>query len=237
MKWRPRLVVLVTVGWWGSGSGCSNLTETGGIAGLELRIPRPAVVEVDQTITLHAKALDARGDSIPAHILWLTPDASVTLTPDGQLTGKTGGASARVQAQAGSVVSDFVQFTVNYKADTLQLVGDSVLTVLTGTDVSAPLLASVRTINPPQGLSDRPLVYTITAPTFTSPAARTVELSGGVLALTAITGADGTPASSVTVNRVIGRPAPDSAIVVVSAATATGAAVPGSGQRFIIRFQ
>jgi hypothetical protein len=41
----------------------------------------------------------------------------------------------------------------------------------------------------------------------------------------------------VTVNRVSGRTAPDSAIVTVSATTATGSVVPGSGQRFIVRFQ
>jgi len=226
VKWKPHLVVLVTVGWWSS--SCSNLTDPSGIVGLELRIPRPAVVEVDQTITLHAVALDAHGDSTPAQITWLTPDNSITLTADGKLTGKTGGASARVQAKAGALVSDFVQFTVAYKADTLQIVGDSVLTVLANTDAS---------INPPQGLSGRPLAYTITAPTFTGSAARTVELTGGALSLAATTGADGTPATPVAVSRVTGRTAPDSAIVTVSAATATGAVIPGSGQRFIVRFQ
>jgi hypothetical protein len=45
------------------------------------------------------------------------------------------------------------------------------------------------------------------------------------------------PATAVTVSRVAGQPSPDSAIVSVAAATATGATVPGTGQRFIIRFQ
>jgi hypothetical protein len=77
----------------------------------------------------------------------------------------------------------------------------------------------------------------MTAPIFPDPTQRTVELTGGVLTLAATTGADGTPETPVLVSRVAGRTAPDSAIVTVSAATATGAIVPGSGQRFIIHFQ
>ncbi len=52
-----------------------------------------------------------------------------------------------------------------------------------------------------------------------------------------MTGADGTPSPPVTLDRVAGQTAPDSAIVTVAATTATGAAVPGSGQRFIVHFQ
>jgi len=58
-----------------------------------------------------------------------------------------------------------------------------------------------------------------------------------VLSLAATTGTDGSPATAVTLNRVTGQSSPDSAIVTVAAATATGAIVPGSGQRFIVRFQ
>jgi hypothetical protein len=64
-----------------------------------------------------------------------------------------------------------------------------------------------------------------------------VELPGGVLTLDAVTGLDGSPSSPVTLNRVTGVTSPDSAIVTVGALTASGATVPGSGQRFIVRFQ
>ncbi|HEY6948611.1 MAG TPA: hypothetical protein VI297_07335, partial [Gemmatimonadales bacterium] len=100
MRWRPLVPALAGV------LGCSNLTEAGGVSGLEIRVPRPAAVEVGQTIQLAARALDRQGDSVGAAVTWLTPDTTVTLTTDGLLTGRTGGQSARVQAQAGTIVSD-----------------------------------------------------------------------------------------------------------------------------------
>jgi hypothetical protein len=192
---------------------------------------------VGQTIQLSARALDRQGDSVGAAVSWLTPDTTVTLTPTGLLTGRTGATTARVQAAAGTIVSDFVVFSVNPRPDTLQLTGDSILTVAAGVAASTPLLASLRSFAPAGPLSGRLITYTITAPVFSDPAQRTVELPGGVLSLDATTGGDGAPATPVTANRVTGQPSPDSAIVTVAAVTATGAAVPGSGQRFIIRFQ
>jgi hypothetical protein len=218
-------------------AGCSNLTEENGVAGLELRVPRPPVVEVGQTIQLSARALDLQGDSVAATIVWITPDTTVILTPTGQMTGRTGGTTARVQAHVGSIVSDFVTFTVNPAPDTLKLVGDSVLTVAPGVTASAPLLASLQSFVPAQALEGDVITFRIVEPVFADPTLRTVELPGGVLTLDATTGLDGTPTPSVTVNRVTGRASPDSAIVTASALTAAGATVPGSGQRFIVRFQ
>jgi hypothetical protein len=134
-------------------------------------------------------------------------------------------------------VSDFVTFTVNPRPDTLALTGDSILTVASGVGISAPLFASIRSFAPAEPLSGEVITYTVTAPVFPDATQRTVELPGGVLSLAAITGADGTPATPVTLNRVTGQSSPDSAIVTVSAVTAAGATVPGSGQRFIVRFQ
>lgn len=218
-------------------AGCSNLTEAGGIAGLEVRVPRPPVVEVGQTIQLSARALDRQGDSVGAAITWLTPDTTVILTSTGLLTGRTGGTTARVQAQVDSLVSDFVTFTVNPRPDTLKIVGDSIFVVAAGVVSSAPLVASLQSLVPPMALSGDVITYSIVAPVFADPSQRTVELPGGVLTLDAVTGLDGSPLSPVTVNRVTGVTSPDSAIVTVRALTASGATVPGSGQRFIVRFQ
>jgi hypothetical protein len=219
-------------------AGCSNLsTNESGIAGLEIRVPRPAAVEVGQTIQLHARALDEQGDSIAATVRWITPDTTITLTPDGKLTGRTGGSTAQVQAQSANIVSDFVSFTVNARPDTIVITGDSVLVVAAGAAGSTPLLASLRSFDPAGPLSGRTVLYRIVDPVFPDPAQRTVELPGRVLAVNAQTGADGTPATAVTVNRISGRTAPDSVIATVSATTATGLVVAGSGQRFIVRFQ
>lgn len=230
MRCGPLLVAVAAL------AGCSNLTEQGGVAGLEIRVPRPATVEVGQTIQLSARALDRQGDSVAAAVTWLTPDTTVTITPDGRLTGRTSG-TARVQAGVGTIVSDFVTFTVNPRPDTLALSADSILTVAPGVGSSAPLVASIRSFAPAEPLSGEVITYTVTVPVFADPTQRTVELPGGLLILAAITGADGNPATPVTLNRVTGQPSPDSAVVTVAAVTAAGTAVPGSGQRFIIHFQ
>jgi hypothetical protein len=217
--------------------GCSNLTDEGGIAGLEVQLPDPLEVEVGQTISLEGRALDASGNPADVAVTWLTPDTTIVVSAEGQLTGRTGGSTGRVQAQAGALTSDFFTFTVRPRPDTLVLSPDSVLTVTADAAVSAPLVAILRSFAPDQPVSGASIVYTVIDPAFADPAARTVELLGGVLTLTAITGTDGTPATPVTVARVAGRTAPAAAIVTVSAVTATGTPVAGSGQQFRIQFQ
>ena len=180
------------------------------------------------------RALDASGAPVDVPITWLTPDTTIIVSADGQVTGRTGGSTGRVQAQAGALASDFFSFTVRPRPDTLVLSPDSVLTVAADAPTSAPLVATLRSFAPDQPLADATIVYTVTSPAFADPAARTVELPGGVLTLAATTGADGTPATPVTLARVAGRTAPAVAVVTVSAVTATGAPVAGrdSGSRF-----
>ncbi len=217
--------------------GCSNLTDEGGIAGLEVQLPDPLEVEVRQTILLEGRALDASGNPVDVPVTWLTPDTTITVSAGGQVTGRTGGATGRVQAQAGALASDFFTFTVRPRPDTLVLSPDSVLIVTADAAISAPLVATLRSFAPDQPVSGARIVYTVTTPAFADPANRTVELSGGVLTLTATTGTDGSPVTPVAVARVTGRTAPPEAIVTVSASTATGASVAGSGQQFRVQFQ
>lgn len=217
--------------------GCSGLTGEGGVAGLEIEVPRPPEVEVGQTITLTARALDESGNIVDVPVTWRTPDTTIVVSSDGQVTGRTGGTTGRVQAQVGALASDFVTFVVRPRPDTLVLSPDSVLTVAAGTPASAALVATLRSFAPDQPLADGTIVYTVTSPEFADPAVRTIELNGGVLSLAAVTGSDGAPSTPVTLARVAGQTAPATAVVVVSAVTATGAAVPGSGQRFRVQFQ
>jgi hypothetical protein len=217
--------------------GCSGLSEEGGVAGLEIVVPRPASLEVGQTITLTARALDASGNQVDAPIVWRTPDTTLIVTPEGQITGRTGGSTGRVQAQAGALASDFVIFTVRPRPDTLVLSADSVLTVAVDVAASAPLVATLRSFTPDQPVAGGTIVYTITSPVFADPLSRTVELNGGVLTLAALTGNDGAPATAVLISRVAGQTAPGEAVVTVSATTAAGTTVAGSGQRFRVQFQ
>ena len=77
------------------------------------------------------------------------------------------------------------------------------------------------------------MIYALTSP---DPAAGTptVLLQGNVVADTLPTGSDGNASTALVV--VAGTTPPDSAIVTVRAERTRGATVPGSGQRFIIRF-
>jgi hypothetical protein len=83
-------------------------------------------------------------------------------------------------------------------------------------------------------VATRPVIYAITSPA--PGTAPSVTLTGGAQTDTVNTGADGT-VTGMQVIRVPGRPPVDSAIVPVRAERTRGAPVPGSGQRFIIRFE
>lgn len=212
--------------------GCSGLTEgEAGVVALEVRVPSPPVLEIGETLQLSARPLDKNGDSVAATVIWRSPDPTVTVdSTTGLVTGVAAG-TARVQASVGSLSSDLVSLTVLTPADTLAIVGDSIFTLTGATLTTPPLVVSLqsRTAGP---LSDRPVIYEITTPTPDT----AVTLTGGVLSDTVQTGSDGTVSSEVlTLNPAKVRP--DSTIIQVRANRTHGEPVPGSGQRFIVRFQ
>lgn len=215
--------------------GCSELTEgAGGVVELEITSPSPQTIEVGETLQLSARALDKDGNAVSTSLSWRAADPTLAVDEaSGLATGVSPG-QGRVQVFSGTLGSPFVTFTVIAPADTLILVGDSIVTVGPGVASSTPLVTQLQSFNPPGNLIQRPVIYTITSPPDIGP--RTVELAGGVLVDTLTTGADGTVQSAV-LSRVAGVTAPDSAIVEVRAFRTRGSAVPGSGQRFIVRFQ
>jgi hypothetical protein len=214
--------------------GCSDLTEgAGGAVGLQILEPALKTLEIGETVQLSATALDKAGNAVNTPIDWRTPDGTLTVDATGAVTGVAQG-SGRVQAFSGSLASNLLTFTVIVRADTLVLVGDSVVTVPAGVTASAPLVVQLRSFSPDDPLADRPVIYAVTSPPDVGP--HTVELPGGVLTDTLNTAADGTVAT-VTLNRVNGTTQPDTAIVEIRASRTRGAAVPGSGQRFRVAFQ
>ncbi len=219
--------------------GCSTIAEEGGgVIALEITAPVSPTVEVGDTVTFAVRALDRNGDSVPASLTWRTPDTTLAVDgPTGRITGRVGGTTGRVQAILGSLVSNLITVSVLARADTLILVGQDTLRVAQGVTVSGPLSIRLESANPAGPLSGRPVIFEVVSPVFADPSARTVELTGGVLLDTITTGAGGTPASPVTLGRVAGVGSPDSALVEVRAFRARGTVpVPGSGQRFTVRF-
>jgi len=215
--------------------GCSDLTEgPGGVVGLEITTPASDTLEVGEALQLSARALDKDGNTVSVPISWRAAD--VTLMVDGG-TGLVSGVSpgpGRVQAFVGTLSSPLVSFTVIARADTLILVGDSVVTVAPTATASTPLVTRLESLSPAGPLASRPVVYAVTSPPDVGP--HSVELSGGVLVDTLLTGVDGTVQTAV-LSRVAGVPSPDTAIVEMRAFRTRGAPVPGSGQRFIVLFQ
>lgn len=214
--------------------GCSGLTEgEAGVVGIEVRVPGPDTVEVGESILLGARPLDKNGDSATTAVTWTSADPSATIDPvTGVLTGVTAG-TARVQAAVGTLASGFITFAVVPGADTLGVSADSSFTVPRGT-VPLPSLVTILVSSIAGPLPGRGVIYTITSP---DPAtiSPTVLLTGGVVSDTIPTGADGTAVATLVT--VTGATEPDSVVVEVRAVHTRGAVVPGSGQRFVVRFQ
>jgi hypothetical protein len=101
---------------------CSSLPDAGnGIVELQLFPPDSLFVYVGDSVKLRAVALDIHGDSVPAVIVWQTPDTAFvtldSLAGGWWMVGKAPG-SARVQATAGTLRSDnLLSFAV--RADTV----------------------------------------------------------------------------------------------------------------------
>ena len=225
MKGRLRLLAAAVL------LGCSGLDEgEAGVVGIEVRGSGPDTVEVGESIQLSARPLDKNGDSVAAAVTWLSADPTASIdAASGILTGVSVG-TARIQAAVGSLSSGLITFAVLAPADTLVLTGDSVVTADAG--LSPPLTTRLDNLVT-GGLAGRGVIYELTSP---DPAAgpTTVLLQGNVVRDTVPTGSDGS--ASTALLAVTGAIPPDSAIVTVRAERTRGAPVPGSGQRFIIRF-
>jgi hypothetical protein len=224
--WRRLLPVAVLL-------GCSGLDEgEAGVVAIEVRAPSSNIVEVGEAIQLTATPLDADGNPVSAPVSWRSPDNTVSVEEaTGIVTGVAPG-PARVQAAVGSLSSGLLSFNVIAPADTIVLVGDSVVVVPVEPGTSSSLSIVLQSFHPAGVLGSRPVIFEVTRPR-TEPL--TVTLSSGDLIDTLQTAADGTAGVSVT--RVAGAVVTDSVFVEVRASRTRGGPVPGSGQRFIVLFQ
>lgn len=218
---------------------CSNATESNGVIALEVLSPLNPAVEVSDTLHLTARALDRDGNEVAnAPVTWRTPDTTLAVdTQTGIVTGLVGPSTGRVQASTGTLNSNFLTITVRPRPDTLVIVGPDTLRISTGVATSPDLVARIDTYSGIDTLpvSGAAMIYEIIEPIFANPSNRTVELPGGVVVDTVTTGSAGTPTPAVTLDRV-GASQPDSAVIEVRATRARGTeAIPGSGQRFIVR--
>jgi hypothetical protein len=212
---------------------CSGLDEgEGGVVALEVEAPQGEAIEVGEQVQLVARALDADGEVVDAAISWRSSGEAVTVDATGIVTGAAPG-EADVQAAVGSLASAPIGFSVQAPADTIVIVGDSVIPVIADPPGTAAMSVRVDSRTPAGPLEGHPVIFAITKPL--AGAAPVVQLLGGVQSDTVTTSAEGT--AGVTLGVVAGQVPPDTAIVEVRAERLRGDAVPGSGQRFIVLFQ
>jgi hypothetical protein len=221
-------------------AACTNLSETdSGVATLQVLSPDPAILEVGDTTRLIARALDNSGDDVSATIQWRAPDSTLTVDATGLVTADSVG-TGRVQARSESLISNFITFTIVLRPDTLVLEGSGAIQIPLGQDSTPALVARLDShhLGDTLPVGSGGIVYQIVDPVFADTSLRSVELSGQVLIDTVTTGGDGKPITPVQLWRVTGRTSPDSAIVEISATRFQGTeVVPGSGQRFVVRFE
>jgi len=216
---------------------CSDVTSTGnGVIAIQVIVPADAAVEPGDTLILVAQALDKNGDVVNEPVYWRSRDPNLLTMVDsiGLLTTDSLTGAGEVQAYVGSLLSPLIPITVHPPSDTLALVGPDTMTVPDADTASATLDAAVQTLNPPGGVPSTSISYVV----FDSLASLgLVHFQGGGMSVRAETGSDGRPLVAVTLRRTNGVVQPDSVIVEVFAFRPSQAVVPGSGQRFIVRFQ
>jgi hypothetical protein len=226
-------------------AGCSSLSsDANGVVAIEVVSPSVPVIEDGDTLnqvtlTIHARALNLEGDSIDAGLVWTSADTLAQVVDSGipYIVGHGTSGSPRLQARVGSLGSTVIIYTLRARSDTLTLAGGDSIVVPSADDESDSLQVVAQSYNPAGPVSGRRLVFTIVSPVFATPADRTVEFTGGGLADTVVSGATGQPQVRVTLSRIPGIPAPDSAVVTVSAVRPSGRAVPGLARPFVVYFQ
>lgn len=233
---RRRAAVLALLGL----AACSDLSSSDDtVIALEVTSPPGALVEVGDTVTYTVVALNRNGDVIPADIVWSTPDTA-TIAVDsvtGVVLGKVPG-QGRVEASTDGLVSPLNILTVYAAPDTLILVPPDTIVVDTlSSTATPPLVARLEAFNPPAPVASRPIIYTLIEPVFADTASASVKFGNGQMADTALTNIDGEPTNPIILSRNPALAAPDSAIVEIGATRyKANQPVPGSGQRWIIRF-
>ena len=216
---------------------CGQLgTDLDQVVAIEVFLPDSGRAEVGDTLYPGARALNGRGDSVPAQIYWSSLDTAITPVVDsgtGATFAKAVG-TGRLQARAGSLRSNPENVLVFVRLDSASATGPTRDTIV----VTPP-----DTLTPPDSLSDS---LAVTAWAGTSGAAgRPVGYTAAIYpaGLTTVTFV---PSATVPTNtggtaaarlRFETGPVPDSVVVTAAVRRPNGIDVPGSPVRFVVEFR
>ena len=226
---------------------CGQLgPDLNGVVALSVAV-RDSVEELD-TLRPRAFALDGRGDSVAATILWATLDTAllkvVSETTGVMVAKQPSPTPARIQARVGDFRSNPIEIRMLAAADTLFAPGrvaDTItISATTPPDslsdsLKVELADTVTGISTPVPLAGRPVVYTITYPPTSGPV--TLVTSDTAHAVATLQTVSTTPAGVATVKvRLIAGPRPDSVVVTAGARRAIGTPVTSQPVSFVVRF-
>jgi len=188
-------------------------------------VPDSGRVELLDTLRPSARALNGRGDSTAAPIVWSALDTSLQVVDS--LTGLTVGrvvGSGRLQARVGTLRSNPVTITVIAPLDSMRVSGPDTVVVPAPDSLSDSL--KIQVFGPTGATASRKIALTITfplgAPGLTLVPGDTVRTGGTGLAVFQV--------------RASGITRPDTVVVSASALHAGGTPVPGSPLTFVVEF-
>lgn len=208
-----------------------------------IEVASPDSLEQFDTLRPRARALDGRGDSVAATILWATLDAAfltVVNETTGVMVGKLPSAApARIQARVGNLRSNPLPVRVLAAADSLLAAGPTAgdVTVSPTDSLSDSLKVQLAdTVSGSLiGLAGRPIVWTLTYAT--TPGSVTLVTNDTAHALVSVDTVTTTASGIAVVKvRLLAGPLPDSVVVTAGARRAVGTSVPGSPVTFVVRF-
>lgn len=207
-------------------------TDFDAIIALQVFLPDSGAVEINDTLRPRARALNGRGDSVAATIVWGALDTALVTMVD-STTGATLGKAlglGRIQARVGSLRSNPLSVRVQSPADSIRASGAvrDTVDVATGDSLSDSLGVHLYA-NPlnATNLPGRRVTYSFTIyPT----AAATVTLQPSDTVLTGTTGL-----AIARLRLTSGQP--DSVVVAATARRADGQTVLGSPVTFVVEFR
>ena len=211
---------------------CKVSTNLDQVIALDIGLPYGGQVEVGDTLVPTARALNGRGDSVGAEIIWGALDTTAIRVVD-STTGATEGkavGSGDLQARVGLLRSNPIRITVVAHLDSVRRL-DSLMTVDTvmiAADTSLSDSLSVQLVASPSAAIGRRVIFTATTfpatgPLFTFVPNDTV-FSNGV----------GVAAARLRLDP--GSAFPDSIIVFANVSRPDGTPIPGSPVKFLLEF-
>lgn len=207
-------------------------TDLDAVIALQVFVPDSGAVELGDTLLPRARALNGRGDSVAATIVWGALDAALATVLD-STTGATLGKAlglARIQARNGTLRSSPLSVRVQSPADSIAAEGvrRDTVDLVAGDSLSDSLVMHVYAtpVNATNLVGRRVTFSAAIYPT----AAATVTLQPGDTVLTGTTGL-----AIARLRLTTGQP--DSVIVTATARRANGQTVPGSQVTFVVEFR